>query len=178
LASSSPVRIYAEPIKIIMKPGLYLGDTPVEGFTGDPGLTNITAWLGTNAEDGKKYTIRLDSSEILERRDLNYGDKNVTIILTGTSSSRQAAGSGPVFSLDLARKGVLFHVGNNVGIGKVTLILSGDITLQGHGDNRLVREPGWFSNKSCKMPCILLFSAEFVRKLKFPNNSNTSNVIY
>jgi hypothetical protein len=22
------------------------------------------------------------------------------------------------------------------------------------------------------MPCILLFSAEFVRKLKFPNNSN------
>jgi hypothetical protein len=26
----------------------------------------------------------------------------------------------------------------------------------------------------CKMPCILLFSAEFVRKLQFPNNSIVS----
>jgi hypothetical protein len=41
------------------------------------------------------------------------------------------------------------------------------------GDIRLVQEPGWFSNKSCKMLCILLFSAEFVQKLKFLNNSNT-----
>jgi hypothetical protein len=46
----------------------------------------------------------------------------------------------------------------------------------GKYDVRLVREPGWFSNKSCKMQGILLFSAEFVRKLKFPNNSITGPV--
>jgi len=31
-------------------------------------------------------------------------------------------------------------------------------------------------NKSCKILCILLFSAEVVRKLKFPNNSIMYNV--
>jgi hypothetical protein len=36
---------------------------------------------------------------------------------------------------------------------------------------RLVQEPGWFSNKSCKMLRILPFPAEFVQKLKFLNNS-------
>jgi predicted nucleic acid-binding protein len=38
--------------------------------------------------------------------------------------------------------------------------------------NRLVRQPGWLSHKSCKMLHILRFLAEVVRKLKFPNNSN------
>jgi hypothetical protein len=42
---------------------------------------------------------------------------------------------GPVFSLDPARQGYLFTVGNDAGIGKVTLILSGDVTLKGHKDN-------------------------------------------
>jgi hypothetical protein len=117
------------------KPGLYLGGIPVEGFTGEPSLANIIGWLEINAEDGKEYTIRLDKPETLERRNLSYGNKNVTIILTGTSSSRQVASSGPVFSLSPDKTGVLFHVGNNEGIGKVTLILSGNVTLKGHENN-------------------------------------------
>jgi type III secretion system FlhB-like substrate exporter len=56
------------------------------------------------------------------------------------------------------------NIFNNIKIGQ-------EIPAETYKDIRLVREPGWFSNKSCKMPCILLFSAEFVRKLKFPNNS-------
>jgi hypothetical protein len=39
----------------------------------------------------------------------------------------------------------------------------------------LVRQPGWLSLKSCKMPRILRFLAEVIRKLKFPNNSIVPN---
>jgi hypothetical protein len=52
---------------------------------------------------------------------------------------------------------------------------------------RLVQEPGWFSAeqrsacKSCKMLCVLFFSAEFVeplvrRKLKFLDNSDAAGL--
>jgi hypothetical protein len=41
--------------------------------------------------------------------------------------------------------------------------------------NGLVRQPYWLSNKSCKMPCIFLFLAAVVQKLKFLNNSDSQS---
>jgi hypothetical protein len=40
---------------------------------------------------------------------------------------------------------------------------------------RLVRQPGWLPNKSCKMLRVSRFLAEIVRKLRFPNNSIIRN---
>jgi hypothetical protein len=114
-------------------PGLYLGDTPVADFTGEPNLTNITAWLAANAADGGDYTIRLGGPEYAGPLTLDYGDKNVTVRLTGTAAARQV--TGPVFSLDPDIQGYLFTIGNDAGAGKITLVLSGDITLQGHKNN-------------------------------------------
>jgi GNAT superfamily N-acetyltransferase len=57
-------------------------------------------------------------------------------------------------------------------MGPAELFRQKDFTVYREIENRLVQEPGWFSNKSCKMLRILPFSAEFVQKLKFLNNSN------
>jgi phage terminase large subunit GpA-like protein len=54
--------------------------------------------------------------------------------------------------------------------GSPVLIVVCSVDVQ--KNNGLVREPGWFSHKPCKMLRILPFLAVVVRKLRFPNNSN------
>jgi hypothetical protein len=70
---------------------------------------------------GGEYTIMVSADETLAPQNLNYGGKTVKITLKSGGSSR---------TISLNGKGDLFIL--NTG---VTLILEGNITLQGHSDN-------------------------------------------
>jgi hypothetical protein len=87
-------------------------------------LSAALLWLASNAKDGASYTIGLNENEYIDRTNLSYGEKNVTINLQGNDTERiviPTIGYGYLFTI---RKGV-------------TLVLKSNITLQGRNDNNM-----------------------------------------
>jgi hypothetical protein len=58
------------------------------------------------------------------------------------------------------------YIQNQIRKGKYDLVWSymSDFENESNPNIRLVLEPGWFSNKSCKMPCILPFFSDCCSK--------------
>jgi hypothetical protein len=84
-------------------------------------LAEFLAWVQSNAVNGGEYAYTLTSNETLAPTTLNYGGKNVTIIIQGDASMR---------TVSLSAKGSLFTINSGV-----TLVLENNVTLKGRSDN-------------------------------------------
>ncbi|MDR2444463.1 MAG: InlB B-repeat-containing protein [Spirochaetaceae bacterium] len=85
-------------------------------------FVKLLAWISKNAKEGGVYTITLSSDESVSPETLSYNGKTVSITLKGDTAER---------TVSLASSGSLFTVGSGV-----TLILDGNITLQGLSNNK------------------------------------------
>jgi hypothetical protein len=88
---------------------------------GNLSLAESLTWIGNNAADGGDYTITLSANETIAPKTLSYSGKNVSITMTGGATER---------TVYLSSMGSIFTVGSGV-----TLMLGGNVTLQGRSDN-------------------------------------------
>ena len=94
-------------------------DNKVPGNT----LAEQLAWLREHAQNGNTYVVEISSDENIDPSDMlpGLGHAGVTIILRGRNAMR---------TVGLSANGTLFSVGAGV-----TLVLDGNVTLQGRNDN-------------------------------------------
>jgi len=85
-------------------------------------LAKKLAWLNRSAESHNTYIVEVNANENIAPHTFEYNNAiNITIVLRGDETNR---------TLRLSSHGVMFTVRQNV-----TLILDGNITIQGHNGN-------------------------------------------
>ena len=89
------------------------------------GLAAKLAWLQTNAESNRLYTVEIDADEYIVPQTLSYSGKSgVTITMSGVGGMR---------TVNLSALGRLFTISSGV-----TLILDNNLTLNGRSDNGML----------------------------------------
>jgi parallel beta-helix repeat protein len=89
-------------------------------------------WIRNNGEPGTNYTVTVSNDETLAPQTLNVATDTRLI---NTSITLQGSEAAPLRTLTLASNGSLFTVRGYSSTQKITLVLDGDITLQGRTGN-------------------------------------------